>query len=81
MDRGGVTHPEFTGWGREGAWMIEGHGTDPDTVIVNSPGDVIAGRDPQLDAAIDYLLEKIENEPIEWPNQPPYPVRKIENKP
>ena len=77
LDRGGVTQPEFTGWGLDGKWLIEGHGTDPDIVVVDNPADIIAGRDPQLDRTIEYLLDKIEKEPMIWPEQPPYPDRSL----
>ncbi|MDP8241362.1 MAG: PDZ domain-containing protein [Candidatus Hatepunaea meridiana] len=76
LDRGGITQPEFTGWGEEGKWLIEGHGTDPDSVIVDNPADVISGKDAQLDATIDYLLKKIKDDPMNWPKQPEYPNRR-----
>jgi len=81
LDRGGVTQPEFTGWGVEGKWLIEGHGTDPDIEVVDNPADVITGKDPQLDTAIDYLMDQISNEPKLWPKQPPYPDRNTIVKP
>ena len=77
VDRGGTTQPEFTGWGIEGEWLIEGHGTDPDIVVKDNPADIIHGDDPQLDAAIEYLMGKLENEPMIWPKQPPYPDRSM----
>ncbi len=77
MDRGMVTQPEATGWGFDRQWLIEGHGTDPDMVVVNEPAAMIRGDDPQLDATIKYLLEKLESEPMEIPPPPPYPDRSI----
>ncbi len=35
---------------------IHGTGIAPDYVVVNTPADVKANRDPQLDAAVNYLL-------------------------
>ncbi len=35
---------------------INGVGITPDFVVVRSPADIQAGRDPQLDAAANYLL-------------------------
>ena len=75
LDRGGITQPEFTGWGKEGEWLIEGHGTDPDYIVSDNPRDIIQGNDPQLDAAIEYLLEKMKTDPMIWPEQPLYPNR------
>lgn len=73
IDRGLATQPEFTGWGLEGKWLIEGWGTDPDSVVVDDPASVIQGRDPSLDAAINWLLKKIAQEPKTIPPMPSYP--------
>ncbi len=73
IDNGWFTQPEFSGWGMEGKWLIEGRGTDPDVDLENNPKSVLEGKDHQLDYAIDYLLDKIKNEPITLPAQPPYP--------
>jgi tricorn protease len=37
------------------------------------PHATFNGADAQLDAAIQYLLEMIENDPREVPPPPPYP--------
>jgi len=39
------------------------------------PGDVLQGRDAQLDAAIAYLKAKLTSEPMSLPPTPPYPVK------
>ncbi|MCX7895606.1 MAG: S41 family peptidase [Thermoanaerobaculum sp.] len=59
----------------DGSWIIEGHGVDPDIEVENDPAAVIAGRDPQLERAVAYLLEKIEKEPRRLPQRPPDPVK------
>ena len=58
-------------------WLIEGRGTDPDVDLENDPKAVLEGTDQQLDYAIDYLLDKIKNDPITLPAQPPYPDKSI----
>jgi len=40
-----------------------------------TPADRVEGKDPQLDRAIGYLLEKLEKEPMELPKRPDWPVR------
>ena len=35
---------------------IHGTGIAPDFIVVNTPADAKANKDPQLDAAVDYLL-------------------------
>ena len=37
------------------------------------PGDVLAGKDAQLQAAIDYLTKKLADEPMEMTPVPAYP--------
>jgi tricorn protease len=73
VDNGWYTQPEFSGWGMEGKWLIEGRGTDPDVDLENDPKSVLEGKDPQLDYVINYLLDKIKNEPMPSPPEPPYP--------
>lgn len=80
IDFGGSTQPEFTGWGLEGKYLIEGHGTDPDQVVKEDPGAFLRGEDPQLDATIAYLLDKLKNDPKPLPQQPPFPDRSLHLK-
>ena len=60
-------------YGPEGAWLIEGYGVDPDTVVDNLPRATFEGSDAQLDAAIDALLAKIAADPRDIPPAPAYP--------
>ena len=41
----------------DGTYM-EGNGSKPDVKVDLTPADVAAGRDPQLDAALDVLAEE-----------------------
>jgi len=80
-DRAWYTTPEFTGWGlmgdKKGKWLIEGPGVYPDYEIENDPGSLLAGKDPQLDMTIDYLLKKIKDDPKEIPKRPAIPYKEI----
>ncbi len=73
VDGGVTTPPQFAPYGLDGRWLIEGHGVEPDIVVENLPGDVMAGRDAQLEKAIEVLLPKIEADPRSIPDPPPYP--------
>ncbi len=73
IDRGSFTQPEFTGWGAESKWLIEGPGVYPDLELGNEPKKVLEGVDQQLDYAIDYLQKKMKEDPKEWPKMPPFP--------
>jgi tricorn protease len=60
---------------REGRWVIEGRGVDPDIEVENDPKSVIEGRDPQLERGIAELLEKMDAEPRKLPSRPADPVK------
>jgi len=72
-DRGIATAAEDAVYGPEGAWLIEGHGVDPDSVVDDLPGATYRGRDAQLDAAIAYLRAEIRAHPAPVPPAPSYP--------
>lgn len=75
VDGGATTPPQFGIYDLEGNWIIEGWGVEPDIEVQNEPASVVAGRDMQLDAAIDHLLERLATEGEQWrlPERPPYP--------
>ncbi len=73
MAGGGVTFPEFGIYSLDGQWVVENHGVDPDIVIDNLPHEEIAGRDPQLEKAVEVLLEQIAADPIELPELKQFP--------
>jgi len=73
VDRGMLTQPEFTGWGKEGQWLIEGPGVSPDIEVVNHPKQVMEGHDEQLDYAIEHLRDLMKSAPMVTPPRPPYP--------
>ena len=73
MDGGNVTFPEFGIYSLDGEWVVENHGVDPDIYVDNMPEALIAGGDPQLEKAVEVLLEKIAAEPIELPEMKRFP--------
>jgi tricorn protease len=73
---GGLARAPMTGvYGPEGEWLIEQIGVVPDRVVDNLPHATFNGEDAQLDAAIEYLLQQIEQDPREVPPPPPHPNR------
>ena len=59
----------------DGSWVIEGRGVEPDIEVDNDPLAVIAGRDPQLERAIEEVLRRIEENPRTLPERPADPVK------
>ena len=71
MDGGYITRPEFSLYGLDSKWLIENRGVEPDVVVDNPPDLVVKGQDPQLDKAIDMLMQEIKANPKKLPARPP----------
>jgi len=71
MDGGYITRPEFSLSSLEGKWLIENRGVQPDVVVDNPPDLVLKGQDPQLEKAVEMLMEQIKANPKKLPARPP----------
>ena len=74
MDGGSVTAPNLAIWTEDG-WVVENVGVPPDIEVEQTPADVIAGRDPQLEKAIQIIMEELKKNPPPQPKRPAYPVK------
>lgn len=74
MDGGTVTAPNFAIWTKDG-FIIENEGVPPDIDMDQTPADVIAGKDPQLDKAIEVILKELAKNPPKPDVRPAYPKR------
>ena len=74
VDGGSVTVPTF-GIYDESGWIIESHGVEPDIEVVDDPGEMARGGDPQLDRAIFEVMKSIRQNPIPEVKKPKYPDR------
>ena len=75
MDGGGVTAPDLAIFTEDG-WVVENVGVPPDVEVEQDPAAVAAGKDPQLDRAIEVVLEALaKTPPPKAPQRPPFPVR------
>ncbi len=68
VDGTAVTQPRYAFWFPGRGWGVENHGVDPDVEVPFPPQAWAAGRDPQLDAALELLLAALEAGP---PSRPP----------
>ncbi len=75
IDGSGITVPTFGFYELDGTWGIEGHGVDPDIEVIDDPGLMIDGGDPQLDAAISHILGELQRIPYTPPTKPQGPDR------
>jgi tricorn protease len=71
LDGGYITRPEFAMYGLDSKWLIENHGVEPDIVVENRPEQVVSGKDPQLEKAIDVVMKSIQENPKTLPPPPP----------
>ena len=75
IDGGRVQLPNRAAYDPSGtSWGIENVGVAPDFDVEITPADVIAGRDPQLEKAIEVALAQLSKNPIFVPKRPPFPV-------
>ena len=75
VDGGGVTIPNRASYNsRLGSWDIENYGVVPDMDVPITHADAVAGRDPQLSAAIDVALRELAARTAPVQRRPPMPV-------
>lgn len=75
VDGGRMIAPRGGFINRDGEWDVENVGVAPDIFVEMTPADVIAGRDPQLEAAVREALRQLEAHPVEFKPEPAPPVR------
>jgi tricorn protease len=73
LDGGSVTAPRTAIYGLHGQFEVENHGIPPDIEVEYDPKDVAAGQDPQLDRAVQYVMEQLKEHPLPTYQKPPYP--------
>lgn len=73
MDGGGVTAPRWAIYGLNGEWEVENHGIPPDIEVWQDPELVREGHDPQLEKAVEVLLQQLREQPLPTYETPPYP--------
>ncbi len=71
IDGGYITRPEFARYGLDSKWIIENRGVQPDIVVENRPEQVVSGKDPQLDKALELVMKAIQEHPKKLPPPPP----------
>ncbi len=74
---GGITAPSFGFVNREGEWDVEREGVEPTVPLVEPPEAPRKGEDPQLDKAVELVIEALEGwespvpgRPREFPKRP-----------
>jgi tricorn protease len=63
MDGGYVPRPEFSMYDLDSQWVVENHGVDPDAPVDIGPDQVIEGHDPQLEKAVELVMQDTRQHP------------------
>jgi len=64
IDGGGITAPALAFYDLNGKWAVENEGVMPDIEVENTPAEVIKGRDPQLERAVQEAMKLLEQNPV-----------------
>jgi len=75
VDGGSAIAPRGGFFARDGKWAVENEGVAPDIDVENTPKEVIAGHDPQLEAAVAEAMKELQAHPVERATkEPPSPT-------
>ncbi|PKD15895.1 peptidase S41 [Salegentibacter salinarum] len=74
LDGGSVTAPNVAFYTEEG-FKVENEGVAPDVEVEQWPEEVIEGKDPQLEKAIEIVLKQLEENPPGEVASPVYPKK------
>ena len=75
IDGGSMIAPRGGFFTRDGKWAVENEGVAPDIDIENWPKEVIAGKDPQLERAVQEAMRMLKERPVDrLPKEPPPPT-------
>jgi tricorn protease len=73
IDGGRVNTPNLAFYNLDGSWDIENHGVSPDYEVEMNPKLVRQGHDPQLEKAVEVVLDQLKKNPVNYGKRPSYP--------
>jgi tricorn protease len=73
LDNGYVMAPRDAIYGLKGDWEVENHGVAPDIEIGFDPKLVREGHDPQLEKAVETVMQMLKEHPLPEYVRPKYP--------
>lgn len=73
VDGGGLSAPDYRIYNRQGDWIVENEGIEPDIKVDLHPKEMARGYDAQLMRGIEILKKKIQENPRPWPEHKPFP--------
>ena len=79
IDGGGITAPNLAFYNLKGEWDVENIGVAPDVEVEYSAPEVIQGRDPQLERAVQEALKLLEQNPTRRVPRPA-PINRVSGR-
>ncbi len=73
LDNGYVMAPRDAIYGLKGDWEVENHGIAPDIEVMMDPKLVREGHDPQLEKAVETVMQLLKEHPMPEYVRPAYP--------
>ena len=73
IDGGYVMAPRAALYGLTGEWEVENRGIPPDIEVEMDPKAVSEGHDPQLEKAVEVVMELLKKSPTPTAKRPTYP--------
>jgi tricorn protease len=67
VDGTSITVPRYAFSFDEYGWSVENYGVDPDVEVLITPDEWAAGRDPQLETAVQFALDALDKQPSPVP--------------
>ena len=80
IDGGGITAPGLAFYDVNGKWAVENEGVAPDIEVEYSAAEVMKGRDPQLERAVQEAMKLLEQNPVKRVPRPA-PIDRVSKKP
>ena len=75
IDGGRMVAPRGGFYDVDGQWAVEGVGISPDIAVEQTPAEVIKGKDPQLERAVQEALTLLKTQGVEIKPEPAPPVK------
>jgi tricorn protease len=63
VDGSTVTVPRYAFYFDEYGWGVENYGVAPDVEVLITPDDAAAGRDTQLETAVQLAMDELDKQP------------------
>ena len=73
IDGGRMVAPRGGFYDVNGEWAVEGDGIAPDIEVIQEPKEVLSGKDPQLERAVQKALKLLETEEFIMKPEPAAP--------